>query len=89
MDIFTIEPGVDFVEKINEAVGSCDVLIAVIGPQWLTVTDDSGRRRLNDPEDFIRLEIKAALDRGIRVVPVLVGGASMPRGRWSIVPLRH
>lgn len=79
MDIEAIEAGVDFVEAINTAVSSCQVLLAIIGPQWLTLTDPRGRRRLDIPEDFIRLEIAAALNRNVRVVPVLVGGAEMPK----------
>jgi len=79
MDIDTIEPGLDFVEVIEKAVGSCGVLIALIGRQWLTITDATGHRRLDNPEDFVRLEIATALDRNIRVIPVLVRGATMPR----------
>jgi hypothetical protein len=79
MDIDTIEPGLDFVEVIEQAVGSCDALIALIGKQWLTITDDAGRRRLDNPEDFVRLEIAAALARNIRVIPALVQAARMPR----------
>jgi formylglycine-generating enzyme required for sulfatase activity len=79
MDIDTIEPGLDFVEVIEKAVGSCGVLIALIGRQWLTITDATGHRRLDNPEDFVRLEIATALDRNIRVIPVLVRGAPMPR----------
>ncbi|HXW01419.1 MAG TPA: SUMF1/EgtB/PvdO family nonheme iron enzyme, partial [Anaerolineae bacterium] len=79
--IDTIEPGLDFVEVIEKAVGSCDVLIAVIGRQWLTVTDATGQRRLDHPEDFVRLEIKTALDRNIRVIPALLPGATMPRSQ--------
>jgi len=78
MDIETIEAGVDFIEMIRKAVGSCDVLIAVIGPQWLAASDANGRRRLDNANDFIRLEIATALQRNIRVIPVLVGGAAMP-----------
>jgi hypothetical protein len=78
-DIDAIEPGVDFVEAINRAVSACAVLLAIIGPNWLTVQDKGGRRRLDAPHDFIRLEIGAALNRNIRVIPVLVGGATMPR----------
>ncbi|MGH7502150.1 MAG: toll/interleukin-1 receptor domain-containing protein [Longimicrobiales bacterium] len=77
-DIDDIESGVDFVEAISGAVGSCDVLIAVIGPDWLTMKNDAGLRRLEDPNDFVRIEIAAALRRNIRVVPVLVGNAVMP-----------
>jgi hypothetical protein len=75
MDIDTIAPGLDFVEAIEKAVGTCDVLLAVIGRQWLTSTDSQGQRRLDNPEDFVRLEIVTALVRQIRVIPVLVGGA--------------
>jgi hypothetical protein len=79
MDIDTIEPGVDFAEVIQQAVGSCEILIVVIGREWLKVTDANGRRRLDNPGDFVRLEVAAALERNIRVVPVLVEDAPMPR----------
>ena len=78
MDVDTIEPGIDFVEAIEESVGSCDVLIAVIGNRWLTSSDRVGGRRLEKPEDSVRLEIATALKRRIRVIPVLVDGATMP-----------
>lgn len=78
MDVTGIEPGVDFVTAIDSAVGSCAVLLVVIGPGWASVTDSSGRRRLDDPHDFVRLETGAALRRGIRVIPVLVDHAAMP-----------
>jgi hypothetical protein len=78
LDVVGIEAGRDFVESIDKAVGSCEVLLAVIGRDWLTSTDRQGRRRLDDPNDFIRAEISAALKRDIRVVPVLVQGAEMP-----------
>lgn len=78
-DVDDIEPGEDFVERITDAVAACDVLLALIGPHWLTMTDAAGSRRLDDPEDFVRLELSAALTRGVRVVPILVDGAKMPR----------
>lgn len=78
MDVAGIEPGVDFVEAIDRAVGSCDVLLVIIGNKWLSCTDAAGKRRLDDPQDFIRLETATALKRGIRVVPVLVQKAIMP-----------
>jgi hypothetical protein len=78
-DVDSIQLGDDFVEVITRAVGSCDVLLALIGPQWLTIADEQGRRRLDHPEDFVRLEIEAALTRRVRVVPILVDGARMPR----------
>lgn len=77
-DVDSIPAGRNFVKRINEAVASCDVLVAVIGREWLTATNSSGQRRLEDPEDFVRLEIAAALERDIPVVPVLVEGAAMP-----------
>lgn len=79
MDVSAIEPGVDFVDTIEAAVGRCDVLLAILGKDWLECTDEAGRRRLDDPHDFIRLETATALRRGIRVIPVLVQGAKMPR----------
>ena len=78
-DIDSIQPGDDFVEVINTAVGSCDVLLALIGGQWLTITDEQGTARLDKPDDFVRLEIEAALTRNVRVIPILVAGAEMPR----------
>jgi hypothetical protein len=78
-DVDSIELGDDFVDAIDTAVGSCDVLLALIGNQWLTITDEGGNRRLDDPSDFVHLEIEAALTRGVRVIPILVEGARMPR----------
>src|SRR5579862_959179 len=78
MDVDTIEPGVDFAEEIFRAVASCKVLLAIIGPSWLTATDANGRRRLDDPDDIVRLEIEAALGRSVRVIPILIEGAVMP-----------
>ena len=77
-DVENIEPGEDFVERITAAVGSCDVLLALIGPHWLTITDENSQRRLDDPEDYVRIEIEAALKRKIRVIPILVDEAPMP-----------
>lgn len=79
-DVDSIEPGDDFVKVIADAVGRCDVLLALIGRQWLTITGDDGRRRLDNPQDFVRLEIEAALKRDIRLIPVLIEGTPMPPG---------
>jgi len=80
MDVDALEPGVDFVEVLQGALESCDVLLAVIGRTWLTATDPAGRPRLSDPDDFVAREVAAALERpDIRVIPVLVGGARMPQ----------
>jgi hypothetical protein len=79
MDVMDIKPGRDFRKVIDENVSSCGVLLAMIGKGWINVRDDKGRRRLDDPQDFVRLEIASALKRDIPVIPVLVHGASMPR----------
>lgn len=78
MDVANIEPGVDFTQVIDDAVGQCNVLIAVIGPTWETVTNGDGNKRLNDENDFVRLEIETALKRDIAVIPVLVGRSQLP-----------
>jgi alkylated DNA nucleotide flippase Atl1 len=78
VDVDTIEPGLDFAEAIAAAVGSCQVLLALIGDRWLDSTDRKGRRKLDDANDLVRLEIQAALERNIRVIPVLVDGVAMP-----------
>ncbi len=78
MDVDTIRPGLDFVEVVQKAVGSCDALIAVIGRGWLGASDDSGGKRLENPEDLVRVEIAAALERNIRVIPVLVQETQTP-----------
>jgi streptogramin lyase len=80
MDVNSIEAGVDFSERLGEAVGACSLLIALIGSGWLDARDEAGRRRLDDPEDFVHQELAAGLARsGLRVIPVLVEGATMPR----------
>jgi hypothetical protein len=78
MDIDRIPLGADFTRVIAEAVESCDVLIAVIGRGWSTITDPTGQRRLDNPEDYVRFEIKTALERDIRVIPAFVQNAQMP-----------
>jgi TIR domain-containing protein len=70
-----IKPGDDFVDVLKTQVIATDVLLVVIGPRWA----DLLAARHGDPDDFVAIEIKAALDQGKRVIPVLVGGASMPR----------
>ena len=79
IDVDTIGPGVDFVEAVNHAVTACDRLIAVIGREWLAAPGARGNRRLDDPEDMVRLEIATAFERGIRVIPLLVQGAQPPQ----------
>jgi formylglycine-generating enzyme required for sulfatase activity len=77
-DVDNIPVGLDFVDILSDSVGKCDALVAVIGKNWVSSSDVPGRRRLDDPNDFVRVEIEAALARQIRVIPVLVDGAAMP-----------
>ncbi len=79
MDVDNIAPGLDFVRVLNERVAECDILLAVIGKTWTNACDAAGTRRLDDPDDFVRIEIESALTQGKRVIPVLVGEAHMPR----------
>ena len=78
MDAVSLEPGQDFAQAIREKVAFCDVLIAVIGPGWLEARTADGRRRLDQPDDWVAIEIGSALDEGVTVVPTLVGGATLP-----------
>jgi len=79
MDLDSIEAGLDFAKVISDAINECRVMVVLIGPRWATLTDDQGRRRLEQPDDFARFEIRMALRRGIRVIPVLVEGAKPVR----------
>ena len=81
MDVADIGPGSDFVQVIEKQVGTCDALIALIGKNWLTATDDQNRPRIGNSGDFVSVEILAALKRNVEVIPVLVGGAKMPLQR--------
>lgn len=78
MDVAAIRKGLDFRRIIHEHVTSCGVLLVIIGKRWLSASDSKGRRRLDDANDFVRLEISAALSRGIPVVPVRVHDVAMP-----------
>jgi DNA polymerase len=80
LDVDSIPPGVDFVEFLDSAVAECDVLLAVIGPGWTSAADDAGERRIMREDDFVRIEIASALRQKKTVIPLLVGGAKMPRG---------
>jgi hypothetical protein len=77
-DVETVAAGADFVASIDAALDHCDAVLAVIGPSWATVIGSDGSPRLRDPDDYVRRELVSALRRDIRVVPVLVGGASLP-----------
>lgn len=77
-DVDAIEPGRDFVSELSNQVSESSFFIAVVGPKWLDSRDKEGLRRLDDPNDFVRIEIEAALALGVRIVPALVDGAAMP-----------
>ena len=77
-DLDSISVGQDFKQQIDRFVASADFFLALIGRKWLTTTDSSDRRRLDDPEDFVRLEIETALGRDMPVIPVLLNGTPMP-----------
>jgi tetratricopeptide (TPR) repeat protein len=79
LDIDTIDPGVDFVRVLHASLQETAAVLVVIGPRWTSLRDAGGTRRLESPDDFVRLEVEAALGRNIPVVPVLVQGAPMPR----------
>lgn len=79
LDVADISPGQDFAATLRAAVAACKSVLVVIGPQWLDATDVNGQRRIDDPSDFIRREVGQALLSGKPVIPVLVGGAAMPR----------
>ena len=79
MDVDAIPLGMNFVKVLHEEVAKCGVLLAVIGPNWSAARDEDGKRRLDDPNDFVRIEIAAALQRNIPVIPILLDGARIPK----------
>ncbi|HEY7093355.1 MAG TPA: formylglycine-generating enzyme family protein [Ktedonobacterales bacterium] len=84
--------GVDFRRVLNDEVTKCDVMLVAIGRQWVSIADERGQRRLDNPSDFVRIEVEAALARNIPVIPVLVQNAAMPRERdlpASLAPLAY
>jgi TIR domain len=88
MDVNTITAGSDFVATLEGWVMKCDVLLALIGKGWADLRGEDGERRLDDPKDFVRIEIASALTIGKRVIPVLVNGAEMPAGDSLPEPLK-
>jgi len=77
IDVDGIPLGVSFVKVLREEVAQCGVLLAVIGPNWFDMRDEDGIRRLDNPTDFVRIEIAAALQREIPVIPILLDGMSV------------
>lgn len=84
-DVDSIPLGPDFRQVLGKAISESDVLLAVIGDRWLEITDSDGRPRLEDPNDFVRIEIESAIARGVHVIPLLVGRAPMPKPE-ALVP---
>lgn len=78
MDVAAIEPGRDFRKAIDQSVANCSVLLAIIGRDWIDSKDEMGNRRLDNANDFVRMELASALRRDIPVIPILVRGAKMP-----------
>ena len=79
MDVDNIPAGVDFVGYLDSQVAACDLFLVIMGPNWLSTKDADGARRIDDAADFVAIEISAALKRNVRVIPVLIDGARMPR----------
>jgi TIR domain len=77
-DVDAIPPGIDFLEHIDGVVDQCDLMLVLIGESWTSIKDAQGKRRLYDPHDFVSIEIAAALEKNIPVIPVLIQGARMP-----------
>ena len=78
-DIDASAPGAKFAKVIAERIENCDALIAIIGKDWLRAEDGEGKRRLDDPDDWVKAEIREALTRDKLVIPALVEGARMPK----------
>lgn len=77
-DVIAIAPGQDYMRVIDSALDVCDAMLAVIGPNWVTASTADGASRLSEADDVVRLELGRALERDVRIVPVLVGGAHLP-----------
>jgi hypothetical protein len=79
MDVDSIDLGLDFTEVVNQWLEQCSVMLVIIGKNWLDCVDSRGHRRLDDPDDLVRLEVETALAQpGVRVIPILVDGATAP-----------
>ena len=81
IDVDNMPAGVDFVKHLNKQVECCDLFLCAVGPNWLSAKDEDGHRRLDQPDDYVRVEIAAALNRDIPVIPVLIDGARVPKAR--------
>lgn len=88
MDIDSIPPGVDFHDWLTDQVAEAAMVLALIGPGWADARDEAGNRRLDSPNDFVRIELEAALARKIPLVPLLIDGAPFPPGEQLPESLR-
>src|SRR6516162_7310172 len=79
MDVDNIPVGINFEDYLNNQVAQCDAMLSVIGPSWLNAKDETNQRRLDKPDDFVAIELSAALARNILVIPVLVDSTHMPK----------
>lgn len=79
IDVDNIERGKDFRTVLDQNLSGCKVLIAIIGPKWLSASDETGKRRIDNPDDFVRIEIAKALSGNVTVIPALVANAVLPR----------
>lgn len=80
-DVDTIKPGINFEQKINSELDQSGVVLVLIGKQWLDAKDAAGNRRLDDPQDYVRLEVETALNKNVTVIPVLLQGAEIPSAK--------
>jgi hypothetical protein len=78
MDIDSINPGTDFVDVLAKKIRFCQVMLVVVGPDWVSLRAENEKLRLSDPDDYVRQEIAMGLQRKIRLIPLLVSGAKMP-----------
>jgi hypothetical protein len=88
LDVDNIPPGVDFVRVLHSYIAACDVVLALIGKGWIEARDQTGARRLDNPDDFVRVELVSALNQDKRVIPVLIGEVHMPRSDELPDPLK-
>ena len=88
-DVDSIPLGSDFRKVIAKAIRQCDTVLAIIGPNWTNVRTSDGSPRLHDADDFVRLELETAMENGIQIIPLLVGGATLPSAEVVPVSLKE
>jgi hypothetical protein len=88
IDLDRLRPGQNFPEELEKRLSACKVMLCLIGPGWLGACDEEGGRRIDDAKDWVRLEIERALHHGLVVIPVLVGGAQVPKASELPEPLK-